>query len=127
MANLLAAQSCCRVDKCCPLSPMIGRSNRSEEHTSELQSLMRHPYAAFCLKKKTERLPRSTITGLRMTPDPPPWKKSITRIRTARRRNSQTYIHITLKADQRPPTATSLKLTDTRRTHAHTSPNTAPG
>src|SRR3546814_8535602 len=25
---------------------------RSEEHTSELQSLMRIPYAAFCLKKK---------------------------------------------------------------------------
>src|SRR3546814_1592126 len=27
-------------------------SNRSEEHTSELQSLMRHSYAVFCLKKK---------------------------------------------------------------------------
>src|SRR3546814_10759131 len=26
---------------------------RSEEHTSELQSLMRTPYAVFCLKKKT--------------------------------------------------------------------------
>src|SRR3546814_9638417 len=26
---------------------------RSEEHTSELQSLMRHSYAVFCLKKKT--------------------------------------------------------------------------
>src|SRR3546814_3674538 len=26
---------------------------RSEEHTSELQSLMRTSYAAFCLKKKT--------------------------------------------------------------------------
>src|SRR3546814_9265007 len=25
---------------------------RSEEHTSELQSLMRHPYAGFCFKKK---------------------------------------------------------------------------
>src|SRR3546814_5560483 len=24
--------------------------HRSEEHTSELQSLMRHPYAVFCLK-----------------------------------------------------------------------------
>src|SRR3546814_7649103 len=28
---------------------------RSEEHTSELQSLMRIPYAVFCLKKKTEK------------------------------------------------------------------------
>src|SRR3546814_4761681 len=27
-------------------------SIRSEEHTSELQSLMRIPYAVFCLKKK---------------------------------------------------------------------------
>src|SRR3546814_9168830 len=26
--------------------------DRSEEHTSELQSLMRHSYAVFCLKKK---------------------------------------------------------------------------
>src|SRR3546814_7027912 len=32
-----------------------GRSpRRSEEHTSELQSLMRISYAVFCLKKKTE-------------------------------------------------------------------------
>src|SRR3546814_9537010 len=29
--------------------------NRSEEHTSELQSLMRISYAVFCLKKKTTR------------------------------------------------------------------------
>src|SRR3546814_3613528 len=30
--------------------------NRSEEHTSELQSLMRISYAVFCLKKKNNRL-----------------------------------------------------------------------
>src|SRR3546814_7706931 len=29
-----------------------GSSRRSEEHTSELQSLMRISYAVFCLKKK---------------------------------------------------------------------------
>src|SRR3546814_1240415 len=29
-----------------------GRAARSEEHTSELQSLMRISYAVFCLKKK---------------------------------------------------------------------------
>src|SRR3546814_10390083 len=28
------------------------KSRRSEEHTSELQSLMRNSYAVFCLKKK---------------------------------------------------------------------------
>src|SRR3546814_8132984 len=32
------------------------RQMRSEEHTSELQSLMRISYAVFCLKKKTEHL-----------------------------------------------------------------------
>src|SRR3546814_5145701 len=30
------------------------RSGRSEEHTSELQSLMRISYAVFCLKKKNK-------------------------------------------------------------------------
>src|SRR3546814_2454429 len=30
----------------------IDRGDRSEEHTSELQSLMRISYAVFCLKKK---------------------------------------------------------------------------
>src|SRR3546814_2943150 len=33
----------------------ILREYRSEEHTSELQSLMRTSYAVFCLKKKTSQ------------------------------------------------------------------------
>src|SRR3546814_7839630 len=32
------------------------RSGRSEEHTSELQSLMRISYAVFCLKKKKKKI-----------------------------------------------------------------------
>src|SRR3546814_7115243 len=32
-----------------------GRKQRSEEHTSELQSLMRISYAVFCLKKKKQK------------------------------------------------------------------------
>src|SRR3546814_4170838 len=36
--------------------PHTGWPHRSEEHTSELQSLMRISYAVFCLKKKTSRL-----------------------------------------------------------------------
>src|SRR3546814_2953538 len=32
-----------------------GQDDRSEEHTSELQSLMRISYAVFCLKKKTTK------------------------------------------------------------------------
>src|SRR3546814_5083203 len=37
----------------------LGIEHRSEEHTSELQSLMRISYAVFCLKNKTQ-----TITQL---------------------------------------------------------------
>src|SRR3546814_4474249 len=34
---------------------------RSEEHTSELQSLMRSSYAVFCLKKTTKNKKRQTM------------------------------------------------------------------
>src|SRR3546814_9940392 len=34
--------------------PAAGTAGRSEEHTSELQSLMRISYAVFCLKKKKQ-------------------------------------------------------------------------
>src|SRR3546814_2700178 len=37
-------------------NPPGGAARRSEEHTSELQSLMRISYAVFCLKKKNQRL-----------------------------------------------------------------------
>src|SRR3546814_4023825 len=36
--------------------PALGRLDRSEEHTSELQSLMCISYAVFCLKKKKNAL-----------------------------------------------------------------------
>src|SRR3546814_3160829 len=36
-------------------------AERSEEHTSELQSLMRISYAVFCLKKKTQNQPSTKI------------------------------------------------------------------
>src|SRR3546814_2611458 len=34
--------------------------SRSEEHTSELQSLMRNSYAVFCLKKKKHQAPSNS-------------------------------------------------------------------
>src|SRR3546814_5442714 len=37
------------------LAEEAGQADRSEEHTSELQSLMRSSYAVFCLKKKNIR------------------------------------------------------------------------
>src|SRR3546814_5212636 len=38
---------------------VLSTISRSEEHTSELQSLMRISYAVFCLKKKTEKLTKT--------------------------------------------------------------------
>src|SRR3546814_2629956 len=40
-----------------------GRNGRSEEHTSELQSLMRISYAVFCLKKKNKPISRHTTAN----------------------------------------------------------------
>src|SRR3546814_1633991 len=36
----------------CAVAHLVKKDDRSEEHTSELQSLMRISYAVFCLKKK---------------------------------------------------------------------------
>src|SRR3546814_3099937 len=41
---------------------------RSEEHTSELQSLMRSSYAVFCLKKKKKEHTTQLTQQLRITP-----------------------------------------------------------
>src|SRR3546814_5316214 len=38
-----------------PRSGYLAAGERSEEHTSELQSLMRISYAVFCLKKKNKQ------------------------------------------------------------------------
>src|SRR3546814_2001640 len=43
---------------------LCGAGDRSEEHTSELQSLMRISYAVFCLKKKTDKIPHYHHTPL---------------------------------------------------------------
>src|SRR3546814_2534237 len=51
IANLTLAWSACRCTA--NMSARSMRWSRSEEHTSELQSLMRISYAVFCLKKKT--------------------------------------------------------------------------
>src|SRR3546814_20186868 len=71
--TLFRSHSCCRSWQDAPHTPaarisacgrerarhgilqreFAGVNTRSEEHTSELQSLMRISYAVFCLKKKT--------------------------------------------------------------------------
>src|SRR3546814_3085105 len=50
-----------------PYARTISRSGRSEEHTSELQSLMRISYAVFCLKKKNEHNTNSTDDNITNT------------------------------------------------------------
>src|SRR3546814_2252464 len=46
---------------------IAGGGDRSEEHTSELQSLMRISYAVFCLKKKRHKTKYTDVC--RMTDD----------------------------------------------------------
>src|SRR3546814_3710584 len=48
------------------LKAQVCLSQRSEEHTSELQSLMRISYAVFCLKKKTQLKNSQHITILKL-------------------------------------------------------------
>src|SRR3546814_9252825 len=45
----------------------VGVAGRSEEHTSELQSLMRISYAVFCLKKKKITVSITKRTTLHIT------------------------------------------------------------
>src|SRR3546814_8373542 len=60
MAALKIVWSTCRrglASPALPKPPIMSAANlliRSEEHTSELQSLLRISYAVFCLKKKTK-------------------------------------------------------------------------
>src|SRR3546814_5051294 len=60
-----------RVDIGVPIVIRLDGTNadeRSEEHTSELQSLMRISYAVFCLKKKNEK--KTTEHAILTTTEP---------------------------------------------------------
>src|SRR3546814_10169823 len=57
-SNSEAFIACQSVTTACPATL------RSEEHTSELQSLMRISYAVFCLQKKTQHT--TNVTELRL-------------------------------------------------------------
>src|SRR3546814_3669046 len=50
------AGGCGALPPVAPFRRRYGRDGRSEEHTSELQSLMRISYAVFCLKKKKQNI-----------------------------------------------------------------------
>src|SRR3546814_8740179 len=49
----------------CPAGRVMGLEERSEEHTSELQSLMRTSYAVFCLKQNNQKRPLTIQTNSR--------------------------------------------------------------
>src|SRR3546814_5203379 len=51
-ARSIAAVTRLHRDLMLTFNPVVPLGNRSEEHTSELQSLIRISYAVFCLKKK---------------------------------------------------------------------------
>src|SRR3546814_2546060 len=63
---------------------------RSEEHTSELQSLMRISYAVFCLKKKHKEQNDDTEHGTDRTPSP----RSRLQSRHTDRKNKHTKLRI---------------------------------
>src|SRR3546814_10632264 len=63
------AAGCCwsgsrpwRGGRCAQRAPASPHPRRSEEHTSELQSLMRISYAVFCLKKKKKKSEKTNKT-----------------------------------------------------------------
>src|SRR3546814_5389599 len=49
------------------LREVLAQEPRSEEHTSELQSLMRISYAVFCLQKTQQNTPNNYTDSLRYT------------------------------------------------------------
>src|SRR3546814_17465063 len=55
---------------------------RSEEHTSELQSLMRISYAVFCLKKKKKKIKTKNINKTNDKPSQQPLEENTQRILT---------------------------------------------
>src|SRR3546814_9007777 len=73
VAGLLASTTAYAENEAAPAAaasasaPVIKVGSRSEEHTSELQSLMRISYAVFCLKKKTKYKTTTTNSHARIT------------------------------------------------------------
>src|SRR3546814_1111127 len=68
------------------------RASRSEEHTSELQSLMRISYAVFCLKKKNTTIQNSTTININTTTTSPQQAK-IHNLHPLRHNTNQTRTH----------------------------------
>src|SRR3546814_2918984 len=63
--SLARVDACVQAVKRAGVPFFVGFNRRSEEHTSELQSLMRISYAVFCLKKKRTQIPTYDTTTIR--------------------------------------------------------------
>src|SRR3546814_9529979 len=75
----------------CRRSCLVSRDvkrTRSEEHTSELQSLMRISYAVFCLKKK--KIPKPTTYQLKQQHHPHKAQKTKTQHNRTQINNNST-------------------------------------
>src|SRR3546814_4141542 len=60
-AEQIDRQNLSSLEKVGAYTPQLTIARRSEEHTSELQSLMRISYAVFCLKKKKKQNKKTQI------------------------------------------------------------------
>src|SRR3546814_5685875 len=78
-------------------SPLgLAQFRRSEEHTSELQSLMRISYAVFCLKKKNKQADQSRRSRILQTRKSTPLnnRQYTDAITPSARRNTQTTMRL---------------------------------
>src|SRR3546814_9478433 len=66
---------------------------RSEEHTSELQSLMRISYAVFCLKKKITNTSHTDITRSQATHSDLPARRTHHNTQRQQKHNIQLYTY----------------------------------
>src|SRR3546814_2300563 len=68
LASVASEANAAKIRKA-PAAVVVGM-DRSEEHTSELQSLMRISYAVFCLKKKKQAHITTTREPYKAAPSP---------------------------------------------------------
>src|SRR3546814_5842567 len=87
-----AARRCATAPGWCP-APR--RSTRSEEHTSELQSLMRISYAVFCLKKKIKQQQQEKQTESNTQTHKDNYIREIRLLARNKKRHKNRYNHTT--------------------------------
>src|SRR3546814_5678768 len=72
-------------------APSAISTDRSEEHTSELQSLMRNSYALFCLKKKKKVNIKKIVENNKMMKKNPHWNTPTSKLNNTRNNMTKKY------------------------------------